>query len=202
MLREAPDFRTEASLADALLHPQDRAYSVPQLFDFLGTNGVAFGRWVRQAPYSLQQGVMSRIPRPLRMAHLPIEDQFAAAELFRGTMMRHSVVAYRDDHPCIPRITFTGDDWLGYIPIRMPDTLCVQEKLPPGIAAMLINRAHAYTDIGLPIRRHEKRLLESIDGKRTIGQMLAEPTERELARSLFERLWWHDQTVFDATQHL
>ena len=27
LLREAPDFRQEAALADALLHPQDRAYS-------------------------------------------------------------------------------------------------------------------------------------------------------------------------------
>ena len=35
LLREAPDFREEAALADALLHPQDRAYSVPQLFDFI-----------------------------------------------------------------------------------------------------------------------------------------------------------------------
>ena len=35
ILREAPDFRQEAALADALLHPQDRAYSVPQLFDFI-----------------------------------------------------------------------------------------------------------------------------------------------------------------------
>ena len=35
LLREAPDFRQEAALADALLHPQDRAYSVPQLFDFI-----------------------------------------------------------------------------------------------------------------------------------------------------------------------
>ena len=35
LLRNAPDFRTEAALADALLHPQDRAYSVPQLFNFL-----------------------------------------------------------------------------------------------------------------------------------------------------------------------
>ena len=34
LLREAPDFRQEAALADALLHPQDRAYSVPQLFEF------------------------------------------------------------------------------------------------------------------------------------------------------------------------
>src|SRR5688572_3844639 len=35
LLRLAPDFREEAALADALLHPQDRAYSVPQLFDFI-----------------------------------------------------------------------------------------------------------------------------------------------------------------------
>ena len=35
VLREAPDFQQEAALADALLHPQDRAYSVPQLFDFI-----------------------------------------------------------------------------------------------------------------------------------------------------------------------
>ena len=34
ILREAPDFQHEAALADALLHPQDRSYSVPQLFDF------------------------------------------------------------------------------------------------------------------------------------------------------------------------
>jgi SAM-dependent methyltransferase len=200
LLREAPDFRTEASLADALLHPQDRAYTVPQLFEFLRTNGLTFGRWIRQAPYSLQQGVMTRIPRALRSANIPIEDQFAAAELFRGTMMRHSVVAYRDDNPLIPEISFTGDDWLGYIPIRVPDTVCVQESLPPGIAAMLINRAHTYTDIGLPIRPHEKRLVEAIDGKRTIGEMLSEQTGRDVAHSLFERLWWHDQVVFDATR--
>jgi SAM-dependent methyltransferase len=35
LLLSGPDFKHEAGLADALLHPQDRAYSVPQLFDFL-----------------------------------------------------------------------------------------------------------------------------------------------------------------------
>ena len=52
LLREAPDFRHEAELADALLHPQDRAYSVPQFFDFLERAGLTFGRWAKQAPYS------------------------------------------------------------------------------------------------------------------------------------------------------
>ena len=49
LLRNAPDFRDEAALADALLNPQDRPYSVPQLFDFIVRAGLQFGRWVRQA---------------------------------------------------------------------------------------------------------------------------------------------------------
>src|SRR4029077_1048799 len=32
LFREAPDSREQAALADALLHPRDRAYSVPELF--------------------------------------------------------------------------------------------------------------------------------------------------------------------------
>jgi len=198
LLREAPDFRNEAGLADALLHPQDRAYSVPQLFEFLEANGLTFGRWLRQAPYSLQAGLMSRIPHALRAATLPLPDQYAAAELFRGNMMRHSVIAYRDDDAGVPRISFDDDGWLGYIPIRGPDTVTVRERLPPGVAAILINRAHSHTDILLPVYPDETRLLAAIDGERTIREMLASEAERDAARSLFERLWWHDQVVFDA----
>ena len=43
-----------------------------------------------------------------------------------------------------------------------------------------------------------RRLLEAIDGKRTIREMLTGEVERDAARSMFERLWWHDQVVFDA----
>ena len=99
LLRDAPDFRREGALADALLHPQDRAYSVPQLFEFLEGAGLTFGRWVRQAPYSPRCGLMARLPQAARIAALAPPEQAAAAELFRGTMTTHSVVAYRDDGP-------------------------------------------------------------------------------------------------------
>jgi len=199
LIHEAPDFRNEAALADALLHPRDRAYSVPQLFALLRTNGLTLGRWIRQAPYRLDLGLMSRIPRALRKVQVPLEDQYAAAELFRGNLVRHSAVAYRDDNPQIPRISFDDEEWLGYIPIRVPDTMTLRERLPPGVAAILVNRAHTQTDIWLPIRRHEMKLLQAIDGQRKIGDMLANDTDRDAARSLFERLWWHDQVVFVVT---
>ncbi len=183
LLREAPDFRQEAALADALLHPQDRAYSVPQLLDFIAGAGLTFSRWVRQAPYSPHCGVMARLPQASRIAALEPAQQYAAAELFRGAMMSHSVIVRRDDRPGrSAAIGFSGDAWLDYVPVRVPDTLCVQERLPPGAAAVLINRAHTDTDIYVPIDAREKRLVDAIDGERSIGE-IAGDEQRDLCRA-------------------
>jgi SAM-dependent methyltransferase len=207
LIREAPDFIQEAALADALLNPRDRAYSVPQLFDFIQKGGLEFGRWVRQAPYIPHCGAIANIPQSSRIARLPLAEQYATIELFRGTMVRHSLIVYRNDSPGGPQMVgFTGDAWLGYVPIRMPDTICVQEGLPPGAAAVLINRNHTYRDLYLPINSTEKRWFDAIDMESSIGE-IAERTlpssqnksPLESARTFFERLWWHDQVVFDAS---
>jgi SAM-dependent methyltransferase len=208
LLRQAPDFRHEAALADALLHPQDRAYSVPQLFEFIEKAGLTFGRWVRQAPYSLRCGAIAEIPQVTRMARLSPAEQYAAIELFRGTMARHSIVAYRKDSAGGPQhVSFAGDGWLGYVPIRMLDTISVQDRLPPGAAAVLINQTHTYRDLFLPIGSADKRLFDAIDGVRSIGDIVEKTasssyrtTDLDMARTFFERLWWHDQVVFDASQ--
>jgi len=200
LLRNVPDFRHEASLADALLHPQDRAYSVPQLFEFLETGGLTFSRWVKQAPYSARCGVLAGIPQASRLAELPIAEQYAAVELFRGTMVRHSVIVRRSDSATgVPPIRFDDQAWPGYVPIRMPDTICVQERLPAGAAAVLINQTHTYRDLILPVNAEEKRWFDAIDGNRTIAE-IAGKTQLELARGFFERLWWYDQVVFEGSQ--
>jgi SAM-dependent methyltransferase len=206
LLREAPDFREEAALADALLHPQDRAYSVPQLFDFIKRGGLTFGRWIRQASYTPRCGVIAKIPQASRIAQLPLEEQYAVVELFRGTMVTHSVVLYRNDSPDDPQpVTFAGDAWRGYVPIRMPDTIWVQERLPPGAAAVLINQNHTYRDLIMPIDSTEKRMFDAIDGTSSIGDIVErtltssqEKSQLSLVRTFFERLWWYDQAVFQA----
>ncbi len=200
LLREAPDFRQEAALADALLNPLDRAYSVPQLLDFISGAGLTFSRWVRQAPYSPNCGVLAQLPHASRIAALEPAQQYAVAELFRGTMMSHSVIAHRDDSPGRSHaISFSGDAWLDYVPVRVPDTLCVQERLPPGAAAVLINRAHTNTDIYMPIDAREKCLVDAIDGERSIGEIAGDEPP-DVCRTLFERLWWHDQVVLDGSR--
>jgi SAM-dependent methyltransferase len=203
LLRSAPDFQDEASLADALLHPRDRAYSVPQLFELLDRAGLAFGRWLHQAPYSPACGLMNRLPDEARarLAPLAPRDQYAAVELFRGTMVRHSLIAYRDaGHAAAQRIDFSGEDWSQHVPIRVPETVCVRQRLPPGAAAVLINPGHApHTDVVLPIDRSELRLLEAVDGKQTAGHIARAHGSAQGAGAFFARLHDHDHIVFDAS---
>lgn len=207
ILRTAPDFGDEAELADALLHPQDRAYSVPQFFEFLQRAGLAFGRWTRQAAYSARCGVMAGLPQAPRLERIPLQQQFAAVELFRGTMVRHSAVVYRDENSAeLERIDFTGDDWLEYVPIRMADTVCVLDRLPSGAAAVLINRAHTFRDLFLPVNATEKQCFDAIDGKLSIAQIVNAagsaaklPEMADLACNFFNQLWWQDQVVFDTS---
>ena len=119
-------------------------------------------------------------------------------------MIRHSAILYRKDLIAgLRRVTFEGDDWLDYVPLRMADTLSIQDRVPAGFAAALINRTHTDKDIVLLISATEKALLDSIDGQRSIGN-IAESTLPSPSRegyfdrtsNFFEQLWWHDQVVF------
>ena len=109
----------------------------------------------------------------MRLAALPSRLQHAAAELFRGTMVSHSFIAYRDDGAVENQpITFAGDSWRDYVPIALPWTVCVRERLPLGSVAVLINRSHTFTDLILTVDSFEDRLLGAIDGNRTLAEIL------------------------------
>ena len=67
--------------------------------------------------------------------------------------------------------------------------------------AVLINRAHSYPDLALPIDAAQQRVFLTIDGKRPIDEILrrgAGAIGDEQARRFIEQLWQYDQIVFDA----
>jgi SAM-dependent methyltransferase len=199
VVKRAKDFARPDALADALLNPQDRAYSVPQVFDWLERCGLAFGRWYEQAPYLPQCGAIEDAPHGARLTALGPSDQHAAVELLRGTMDRHSFIAYRDDREREAQpILFEGDAWRSFVPVRLPWTLTVKDRAPRGVAAALINPRHTYPDLALFIDAAEERLLDAIDGERSIAEILQGARSDEQGRQFFKRLWEHDLIVFDA----
>jgi SAM-dependent methyltransferase len=201
LLRSSPDFADKAGVADALLHPQDRAYAVPELLELLDRAGLTFGRWIRQAPYLPWCGAPASAPHYVKLVALPPPEQYAAIELFRGTMVRHGLVAYRKSEAARGgRLNFEGDAWLDYVPIRLPDTVAVRERLPDGATAVLINRNHTFTDLYLPIDARQDRLLDGIDATRTIAEICTGEVDRDVARSYFQQLWRWDQVVFDTSR--
>ena len=85
--------------------------------------------------------------------------------------------------------------------------MCVQDNLPPGAAAVLINPTHAYRDLIMPIDSTEKGLFDAIDGNRSIGGIVEETLtssrakpQLDVARTFFEKLWYYDQVVFDTSR--
>jgi SAM-dependent methyltransferase len=202
VVKRAKDFARPDALADALLNPRDRAYSVPQVYDWLERCGLRFGRWYEQAAYLPQCGAIDGAPHGARLAALPTAAQHAAIELLRGTMDRHSFVAYRDDREREAQpITFDGDGWRRFVPVRLPWTLKIKDRAPRGVAAVLINPNHTYPDLALLIDAAQERLLTAIDGERSVAEILhgaGGAIGDERGRQFFKRLWEHDLIVFDA----
>lgn len=205
LLRGSPDFRRYDALADALLNPREQSYSVPEVLAYVERNGLAFGRWYRQAPYLPRCGILAETPHAERLQALSPADQYAAVELFRGSMVRHSVVIHRDDDSAgIWDYGHSNDRWMDAVPLRLPRTLTIEERLPPGAAAVLINQSHTYGDLILPIGATEKRLVDAIDGERAVRSLAemagwrSEGFSGEL-RSLVDRLLWYDQIVLAPT---
>lgn len=199
LLRGARDSLNGDALADALLNPRDRSYTVSQLFNFIDRNGLTPGRWYWQAPYSPQCGSISATPHAKRLTALPARERYAAMELLRGTMTCHSIIAYRSDVKRGAEEFPFGDDWPNYVPLRLASTICVRERLPPGSAGVLLNRSHQFHDLILVIDAREKRMFDAIDGRRSIAEIVSHAAEKELsgARVFFEKLWLYDQVVFD-----
>jgi SAM-dependent methyltransferase len=202
MLRGARDAANAEVLLDALLNPRDRTYSVPQLFDLLERNDLTLGRWYWQAAYSPYCGAIASTPHAEKLAALPERDQFAETELWRGLMVNHDFIAYRNDAQTDGApIRFDDDSYLRYVPIRRPWTICVQDRLPPGVTAALLNQTHVFDDLYMFIDAVEKQMFDAIDGRRSVAEIV-ERVAGAAARAsqFFDKLWWYDQVVFDTSR--
>jgi hypothetical protein len=119
-------------------------------------------------------------------------------ELWRGLMSNHSVAAHRSDsNGDKSRVHFDDEEYLRYVPIRLPWTTCIQDRIPPGAAGVLVNQTHVFSDLFVAMNADEKLMYDAIDGRRSVSEIV---DKVEGARDFFQKLWWYDQVVFDTSK--
>ena len=165
---------------------------MPQLFDLIERSGLTFERWYSQAPHLPQCGAIAATPHAKRLADLPEREQYAAMELWRGTFASHSVIVSRGEvSRASGSVRFDDRErWPDYA--RGFGTLCVQERLPAGAAGVLVSRYHASPDLILVIDSQEKAMLDAIDGRRSIAEIVDGAGGNQLsarAGTFFEKLF-------------
>jgi hypothetical protein len=89
----------EANLVDTFLHVQDRAYTVPELYQLIegaGLSVVNFTNFIRLSRIEYEPDVYLADPGlKARLAARPVREREAIAELLHGHMYAHAVYAAR-----------------------------------------------------------------------------------------------------------
>ena len=106
-IRAAEELKHDAALVDTFLHPQDRAYTVPQLFDLIEGAGLAFQNWLDNAPYwrNGEWGPDSAVAAAVDP--LPQREHWAAVEMLRLSAGLHMCTVR---HPAaVATVDFDGE---------------------------------------------------------------------------------------------
>ena len=183
-IRAAAELKHDAAIVDTFLHPQDRAYTVPQLLELVEKAGLAFQSWLDNQPYWRNGAWDPESAIAEAVDPLPPREHWAAVEMLRQEAGMHTFTV-RHAGVDLPTVDFDEGDWRRFVP-----------HWSPGLArrgAGLFERG-AYT---LRCSELEQFVLDGADGSRTIGEIIDVPALEEIppeqrdefGRRYFEHLW-------------
>ncbi len=88
----------DAGLYDLLLHSQDRAYTVPELYEFTRRAGLSINQFVDAHEYEPAGRLDDKLWTPV-LAQQSREQRYAIGELLAGTLKTHTVLVSRRPAP-------------------------------------------------------------------------------------------------------
>jgi ubiquinone/menaquinone biosynthesis C-methylase UbiE len=198
------DMVSDADLYDIVLHSQDRAYTVEELFSWLvdghglslAFSAVGKGR----SAYLPRLALRGAQPTPVlaKMEQQPLRAQYAMAELLSGNIMTHVFYATR-----------AADCQAAYGDANLVPFFYNEPLIGPQVAEIFNQNGgkpfwldHKHIGVTTVVRpgRHAAQVLQHIDGERTFQQIFdklrAEPANRHL--KLSNQLLFDDfQSSFD-----
>jgi hypothetical protein len=188
----APDLAHDSGIADTFLHPQDRAFTVPEVLGLVAGSGLEFQGWLDNSLYYPAARVPPRSPLRARIEALPIEEQWAVVEHLDPTNACHYFVARRrGEAPAA--IDFSGPDWLGYSPVVHPALTIVADPPDGGLGQATLRRGWSTWSV----TSAEAALLRAANGTRTIERLVEHPALAAhdlairimFAQRFFQRMW-------------
>ena len=191
-------------LASMLFEPEHVSFSVPECLALIRAAGLRFQRFFYQAHYLPQCTSLAKQPDLLAdVLALPEEEQYAIVELYRASAASHELVVRRDDRPMEPcRVSFDGNEWEGYVPVRNPDVGVETESLPRGAVERLRWEAHQYPEIAVSLDATQAAVLDMIDDRMPVSDLMSSTGLGEAdggveyVRTFLESMWRFDYLSF------
>lgn len=173
------EMKFDPAIVDTFLHPQDTAYSVQEVLDFVENNGLKFQDWLDSGIYNQDwEGIDPNISD---------RDRWSINEALSGRMTTHSFIVKSLDRDSRSQLNFEDNSWLSYYPRRHPD-------LSPSAfnVEKCVRGSHEFTVTPL-----EAVLIAESDGSRSVAQILRRKAFAQVgiqqrnaaARSLYKRMW-------------
>ena len=183
-IRAAGELRHDAAIVDTFLHPQDRAYTVPQVLGLVQEGGLNFQNWVDNYPYWRNGSWGPDTAIAAAVDPLPPREHWAAVEMLNQIAGLHTFTV-RGQAGDVAVVDFDGADWRRFVPHPAPG---LSRKAP----GLFVRGA-----IELRCSELEQFVLDGADGRRTIGEIIEVPALEEIpqaerdefARRYFEHLW-------------
>ena len=181
-IRAADELKHDTAIVDTFLHPQDRAYTVPQLLDLVEETGLQFQNWVDNYVYWRNGAWGPYSAVAAAVDPLPSREHWAAVEMLRQDAGMHFFTV-RQAAAELAVVDFESGEWRQFVLHRAPGLSKEGEGL---------FRRGPYE---LKCSDLEEFVLDGVNDARTISEIidvpaLAEISERdEFARRYFEHLW-------------
>lgn len=192
--RLGADRHFDAGLVDLFLNARERSYTVKDCLQFVADAGLVFQGWVENSHYHPDGCLPADHPLFAALAQLPTPDIWAATDLYTCSP-GHFFMACRPDRPRQQyEVDFASARALSYVPSRRAGVVVLQPDHATGAPARLMRET-----LETHISDAQARLLNEVDGRRSIAEILAAaraaglpgtPAEAEtFARDYFSSLW-------------
>jgi SAM-dependent methyltransferase len=187
LIRCMDDLDTDAGLVDAVLHRQERGYSVPEILDLAERSNLHFQGWFDNLTYYPEGGLQYSSSVSRRVLALPDAEQWKVIELLVSVPTDHVFLLRRKtSSPSLFRPDFSAPSFFNAVPVPRR-TLKISLNEYGTTELRRENRLWKFCDA-------EQMLLSAADGTTSIGDIIANrlrsvPDAEEKARNFFRLMW-------------